>query len=107
MLYPSQVVYAVNTVQSNNTSLSCRFCAAARAALHTAVPWHPGFLELALQHQYPLRCLDTVELPYCGLGSYLAKVQCAGMTCLAADGSDLMIGCRCGERVQHLLTIAC
>jgi hypothetical protein len=71
----------------------CRFCAAARAALLRAVPRHPGFLELALQHQYPLRHLDTVELPYCDLGSYLAKVQGADMAYLAAGTSDPTIGC--------------
>ena len=39
-------------------------------------PRHPGFLELALRYQYPLRQLSTMELPYCAtaLGSYLAKV---------------------------------
>ena len=43
------------------------------------MPRHPGFLELALQHQYPLRSLITPELPNCALGPYLAKVQGGGM----------------------------
>jgi hypothetical protein len=52
--------------------------------MKTAEPQHPGFLELALQHRYPLRHLSTVELPFCALDSYLAKVQ----------GDGLMAPCR-------------
>ena len=40
-----------------------------------AEPQHPGFLELALQHRYPLRHLSTAELHFCRLNSYLAKVH--------------------------------
>ena len=67
-------------IQCHDRSLSavramrCRFCAAARAALRRALPQHPGFIGMALRHRYPLRNLDTTELPYCDLGSYLAKV---------------------------------
>lgn len=43
-------------------------------------PQHPGFMELALQHRYPLRHLSTADLPFCDLGSYLAKVQVDGGT---------------------------
>ena len=58
----------------------CRFCAAARASLTSAEPQDTGFLELALRHRYPLRHLSNVELPFCALDSYVAKVQ----------GDDLM-----------------
>jgi hypothetical protein len=34
---------------------------------------------MALRHRYPLRHLDTTELPYCDLGSYLAKVHSGGI----------------------------
>ena len=44
----------------------------------SAEPLHPGFLELAVQHRYPLRHLDTFELPFCRLDEYLAKVQEGG-----------------------------
>jgi hypothetical protein len=53
----------------------CRFCAAARTALTSAEPQHPGFLKMALQHHYPLRHLNTAELSFCKLDSYLSKVQ--------------------------------
>jgi hypothetical protein len=49
----------------------------------TAEPQHPGFLELALRHRYPLRRLSTARLPFCRLDSYLAKV-------CAIDGDALM-----------------
>ncbi len=64
--------------------MRCRFCAAARAALHSAEPQHPGFFELALRHRYPLRHLSTAELPFCDLGAHLAKVEHAGMEFMAA-----------------------
>jgi hypothetical protein len=70
-----------NPIQCHDRSLSavrvmrCRFCAAARAALRSALPQYPGFIGMALRHRYPLRNLDTAELPYCDLGSYLAQVQ--------------------------------
>ena len=72
--------YMHDTFETNQCEIARRrFCAAARAALHKAVPRHPGFLELALQHQYPLRSLITSELPNCALGPYLAEVQGGGM----------------------------
>jgi hypothetical protein len=40
----------------------------------SAEPQHPGFLELALRHSYPLRHLSTADLPSCDLKTYLAKV---------------------------------
>lgn len=46
-----------------------------------AEPRHRGFLELAAQHRYPLRHLNTYSLPSCRLDAYLAKVQ--------SDGSQL------------------
>jgi hypothetical protein len=65
----------------------CRCCAAARAALISAEPQHPCFLELALQHSYPLRHLSTADLPSCDLKSYLAKVQavCKDVCSATAD----------------------
>lgn len=62
----------------------CRFCTAARAALHSAEPQHPGFLELALRHRYPLRHLSTAELPLCELDSFIAKVRgiASGSSCM-------------------------
>ena len=39
-----------------------------------AQPEHPGFLELALQHRYPLCHLSIAELPLCKMDAYLAKV---------------------------------
>lgn len=62
--------------QACGFTMLCRFCQAARAALHSAEPQHPGFLNLALRHRYPLRHLSTAELPPCELDKYLAKVQC-------------------------------
>jgi hypothetical protein len=61
---------------SNCLMARCRFCAAARAALTSAELQHPGFVKMALQHHYPLRHLNTAELPFCNLDSYLSKVQC-------------------------------
>jgi hypothetical protein len=58
-------------------SRGCRFCGAARSVLHTAEPQHPGFLDLALRHRYPLRHLHTGTLPCDELGSYLAQVGAA------------------------------
>ena len=47
-----------------------------RAALINAEPQHPGFFEMAQRHRYPLRHLDTTELPsLCDLGSQLVEVQ--------------------------------
>ena len=60
--------------------LECSFSAAARSALTSVEPQHPGFVELALRHRYPLRHLSTLDLPFCDLGSYLAKVQVDGGT---------------------------
>ena len=47
-----------------------------RAALINAEPQHPGFLEMARRHRYPLRHLNTTELPSLSdLGSQLVEVQ--------------------------------
>ena len=73
----------------------CRFCAAARATLTSAEPQHPSFLKMALQHHYPLRHLNTAELPFCRLDSYLSKVQCRLeiMTHPPFQGRMRLVGC--------------
>jgi hypothetical protein len=45
----------------------------------SAEPRHSGFLELAVQHRYPLRHLNTYSLPSCRLDAYLAQVQGDGL----------------------------
>lgn len=91
-------------IQCHDRSLStirvmrCRLCAAARAALHSALPQHPGFLDMALRQRYPLRNLDTTELPYCDLGSYLAKVHSGGIDTSGrchTYAEDLFNDCSC------------